>query len=222
MMNATDLKLDYFLFYDVANQILNEPIRAMGQFDEEPEALRLTDLNLFANPVSKNGEDLYDRHAHLTWYNVIDPAPEPTRIVEVANQFGEQKILTGKTIGFLAPTQKFEQGSQFPKELDHFKVYLVLKGKGIDKEVKLKDQFGDGEVEVCDPLAFAVPVRKQHGQNSFDIHNTDAHLLIYRITPRKLEKSVLIRDQFGRRQIHVYRSVLLAAPSKKQRWQVQD
>lgn len=221
MMNATDLKLDYFLFYDVANQVLNEPIRAQGQFDDEPESLRLTDLNLFANPVSKNGEELHDRYAHLTWYNVFDPAPEPTRSVEVANQFGQQKILTGRTIGFLAPTHKYEHGSQFPKELDHFKVYLVLHGEGIDKEVKLEDQFGDGKVDVFYPIAFAVPVWKQHGNATFDIHNDDAHLLIYRITPRNLEKSVLVRDQFGRRQLHVYRSLLLAAPSKKLNWKVQ-
>ena len=74
-MNAKDLKLDYFQFYDVANQILNEVILVQGQFDEEPERIRLTYLNLFANPVSKNGEELYNRHAHLIWYNVFDPVP---------------------------------------------------------------------------------------------------------------------------------------------------
>jgi hypothetical protein len=221
-MNAKDLKLDYFQFYDVVDQILNEPVLTQGQFDEQPEPIRLTYLNLFANPVSKNGEELYNKHAHLIWYNVFDPVPEPTRIVVVANQFGEQKILTGRTIGFLTPTQKHERGSKFPNELDHFKVYLVLHGQGIDKRVKLKDQFGADEADVYYPIAFAVPVRKQHWHGSFGVQNRDAHLVIYRITPRKLEKPVLARDQFGRHQLHVYRRLLLAAPSKKLKWQVED
>lgn len=221
-MTAKDFKLDYFQFYDVANQILHQSILAQGQFDEEPEVIGLTYLNLFANPVSKNGEDLYNRHAHLIWYNVFDPVPEPTRIVVFANQFGEQKILTGSTIGFLSPTQKYERGSKFPKELDHFKVYRVLQGEGVDKKVKLKDQFASTEVAVYYPIAFAVPVRKQHGHASFGVHNRDAHLAIYRITPRSLEKPVRARDQFGRHQLHVYRSILLAAPSKKLKWQVED
>ena len=67
-----------------------------------------------------------------------------------------------------------------------------------------------------------MPVRKQHGHASFGVQNREAHLAIYRITPRKLEKPVRARDQFGRHQLHVYRSVLLAAPSKKLNWKAED
>ena len=221
-MTAQDLKLDYFQFYDVANQRLGQNILVQGQFDEEPETIRLTQLNLFANPVSKNGEKLYNRNAHLIWYNVFDPAPEPTRVVVVENQFGKQKILIGRAIGFLSPTQKYELGSKFPKELDHFKVYQVLQGEQIGKQVTLKDQFDGNEVIVHYPVAFAVPVRKQHLHGSFGVHNREAHLVLYRITPRTVQKPVLTRDQFGRHQLYVYRSILLATPSKKLEWKVED
>ena len=221
-MTAQDLKLDDFQFYDVASQILDQTILVQGQFDEALEPIRLTQLNLFANPVSKSGEELHNRDAHLIWYDVFDPIPEPTRVVVVANQFGEQKTLIGRTISFLSPTQKYEPGSKFPKELDHFKVYGVLQGEQIGKQVTLKDQFGGNEVVVYCPVAFAVPVLKRHLQGSFDVHNREAHLVIYGITPRTLQKSVLARDQFGRHHLHVYRSVLLAAPSKKLNWKVED
>ena len=220
-MNANDLKLDYFKFYDVANQRINRDVLVQGQFDEEPEVIELVYLNLFANPVSKNGEEIFDKHAHLTWYNVFDPIPEPTRTVVFDNQFGTQKVLIGRTIALLAPAQKYEHGSEFPKRLDHFKVYLVLRSEPVGKEVKLEDQFGGDETVVHYPVAFAVPVRKQHWRRTFDINNEDAHLALYRITPRYEERSVLARDQFGRHRIHVYRSILLAAPSKKVEWQVE-
>ncbi len=220
-MTAKDHRLDYFKFYDVANDRISRDIMVQGQFDEEPEALELVYLNLFANPVSKNGEPIYDKHAHLIWYNVTDPIPDPTRVVVADNQFGTQKILTGRTIALLAPAQKVEPGSAFPIQLDHFKVYQVLDGEPVDRKVKLEDQFGAEEVEVRDPVAFAVPVKKEHGGHSFGINNEDAHLLLYRITPRWLQTSALARDQFGRHRISVYRGTLLAAPSRKVEWRVE-
>ncbi|MGH9662003.1 MAG: DUF7450 family protein, partial [Bryobacteraceae bacterium] len=141
-MTANELKLDYFKIYDVENREAEGDLVLRGQFDRRPERMRLKLLDYFANPVSKNGEPMHDKNAHLAWYRGVQP-PEPSRQVVLKNQFGKFVIRTGRGYGLLAPTQKVEQGSTFPRELDHYKVYrLADVERAPNKVLKLRDQFG--------------------------------------------------------------------------------
>ncbi len=218
-MNATDLNLDYFKFYDVANQGAGYVVGLQGQFDRSPEKVQCTYLNLFANPASKNGEAIVDKNAHLNWYDLYDPTPDPTRVVAYENQFGQAKMYIGRAYSLLVPAQKMEKGSAFPEKLDHYKVYQVLQGEPIVQGVTLEDQFGKSETKVYDPVFFAVPVKKWYEGQTYGIHNEKAHLVMYRIYPESVQKTIMVRDQFARRYEQVFRSVLLAAPSVKLKWQ---
>ena len=189
-----------------------------GQFDKEPEQAQLTYLNFFANPASKNGEPIYDKSAHLSWYNIYDPTPDPTREVVYQDQFGKRQIYIGRAYGLLVPTWKIEEGSSFPERLDHYKVYQVLQGEPVMKEVKLEDQFGRMEARVYYPRMFAVPVKKWYQGQTFGINNPDAHLAMYITDPNSTEKTIKTRDQFSQRIQNVFRSVLLGAPCKKLQW----
>lgn len=217
-MNAQELKLDHFKIYDVMDNRVDYQVTLQGQFDEEPEEAELLVLSHFANPVSKNQEPLYNHNAHLTWYRLYQPMPEPTRTVVVENQFGQHTLLIGRPFALLAPAQKRERGSQFPVELDHFKLYRVLGGEPLDEQVTLQDQFGSQEARVIFPLAFGVPVRKAYLGHISPIHNEKVHLLIYRITSQPVREGRPVRDQFGRRYLCFFRSVGLAVPSLKQEW----
>jgi len=218
-MTAQDLRLDYFKFYDLENRVAEGAVSLQGQFDKRPQRMQVTLLDFFANAVSKNGEPFYDRNAHLAWYRGVQPA-EPTRQVLVENQFGRVTIRIGKGYGLLVPTHKVEPGSAFPERLDHYKVYRLAEPVKVPSRViKLKDQFVGEAVTLGLPLFFAVPVKKRHGQQTFEIHNDLAHLLIYSITPRDIAKSIRLRNQFapgvaGR----VVRSLMLGAPSLKREW----
>lgn len=218
-MTAQELKLDYFKFYDIENREADADLQLQGQFDQGPRKMRLRLLDFFANPVSKNGEPLYDKNAHLTWYRGVQP-PEPPRRVLLENQFGKFDIRTGTGYGLLVPTQKLEPGSVFPEKLDHFKVYRLLDAEQVpEKVLKLKDQFGGEEARLRLPLYFAVPVKKRHGDKTFPIHNEKAHLLIFSITPKDLPKELKVRNQFTRGiSVKVVRSLMLAAPSIKLEW----
>lgn len=136
------------------------------------------------------------------------------------NQFGKFEIRTGTGYGLLVPTQKVESGSVFPKTLDHYKVYRLVDVEKIpDVTLKLRDQFGANEVRLRLPLYFAVPVRKRHDAKDYPIQNKRAHLLIFGITPRNLEKKVTLRNQFTRAtSVAMVRSVMLAVPSIKHEW----
>jgi hypothetical protein len=147
-MTAEDLKLDYFKFYDVENRDAAADVTLRGQFDKRPQKMQMRLLDFFANPVSKNGEPLYEKNAHLTWYRGVQPA-EPIRQAVVENQLGQFKIRTGTGWGLLVPTQKIEEGSAFPEELDHFKVYRLAEViQPPDMVFKLRDQFGSEEAKV--------------------------------------------------------------------------
>jgi len=220
-MAATELKLDYFKFYDVENHEAEGDILLRGQFDTHDQKMRLRLLDFFANPVSKNGEPLYNKNAHLAWYRGIQPA-EPLRQVVLENQFGKFDIRTGTGYGLLVPTQKVEQGSAFPEKLDHYKVYRLANAEQApDKVVKLQDQFGSDEVRLRFPLYSAVPVVKRHGDKVYPIHNERAHLLIFSITTRDFQKKIKLRNQFANGiSVSVVRSLMLAVPSLKLDWKL--
>jgi hypothetical protein len=218
-MTAKELKLDYFKFYDVANREVEGDVLLRGQFDQRPQKMRLRLLDYFANPVSKNDEPLYDKAAHLAWYRGVQP-PEPPRRVVLENQFGKFDIRTGTGYGLLVPTQKVEPGSVFPNELDHYKVYRLLDVEEVPQKVlKLRDQFGSDEVKLRLPLFFAAPVTKRVGDKTYPIHNQRAHLLIFSITTREVQKTIKLRNQFAKgTTVQVVRSLMLGAPSVKLEW----
>ena len=218
-MTAKDLKLDYFKFYNVANREVDGDVLLRGQFDQRPQKMRLRLLDYFANPVSKNNEPLYDKNAHLAWYRGVQPSEPPRRVV-LENQFGKFNIRIDRGFGLLVPTQKLEAGSVFPKELDHYKVYRVSDAEqSVDKALKLRDQFGSDEVKLRLPLYFAVPVTKRVGDKTYPVHNERAHLLIFSITTREVQKTIKLRNQFARgTSAQVVRSLMLGAPSVKLEW----
>jgi hypothetical protein len=220
-MTAKDLKLDYFKFYVIANRDAAADLTVRGQFDPRPVKMQLRLLDYFANPVSKNGEPIYNKNAHLTWYHGVQPA-EPFRSASIENQFGRFEIRTGTGWGLLVPSQKIETGSVFPQELDHFKVYRLADViQPPTATLKLRDQFGTEEVRLNYPLYFAVPVVKRVAQQTFPIHNDRAHLMIFSITNQKFEKTVKVRNQFTRSTaLTVVHSTMLAVPSLKHEWKL--
>lgn len=218
-MTAHELKLDYFKFYDVENKDAAGDILLKGQFDQRAQKMQVRLLDFFGNPVSKNGERILDKNAHLAWYRGIQAAEPPRRVV-LENQFGKFDIRTGTVYGLLTPTQKVEQGSVFPKELSHFKVFRLLDAEEAPgKVVKLRDQFGPDQATVRLPLYFAVPVAKRHGEKTFPVFNERAHLLIFSITTKAIEKAIRIRNQFhANAAVRIVRSLMLGVPSVKLEW----
>ena len=62
-------------------------------------------------------------------------------------------------------------------------------------------------------------MRKRHEDKDFPIQNKDAHLLIFSITTRTVEKTIKLRNQFANGiSATVVRSIMLAVPSIKHEW----
>jgi hypothetical protein len=222
-MNAHDLGLDYFQFYDAANQWVRAKVLLKDQFDRESEVSQVVFLDWFANPVSKNDEELFNRAAHFTAYYLYQSVPDPTRVVYYENQFGDGKVIIGRAGRLLVPAAKrTKEGTLYSRELSHYKVYQVLEGEPVNREVTLRDQFGGSEGLVGYPYGFAAPAEKEHEGRKHPIFNEKAHLVLYRFSPRRMSRGITVADQFGRYYLGIYANILLAVPSIKHEWKELD
>jgi hypothetical protein len=218
-VNAQDLKLDYFLMYDIVC-LMEKPmalqVTIQGQFDKEPRLCMLLNPDMFALPVSKNGEPICNGNVSLIYYQISQDAKDPARTVTVKNQFGEQKIQMSKAVGLLVPSKTMKDGKKLLGNLDHYKVYRVDEGPCLKERVELQGAFGASKGEVTCPRFFAVPVRKGIGRSwGIPIMNTRAHLVLYQITSGEMKKKVITTDQFGNHGLDLDGSTLFAVPSIK-------
>jgi hypothetical protein len=218
-MTATELRLDHFRIYDVENQAAKGALQTKGQFDGKARPGALQWLDAFGARTMKNKEKLFNEQANLTWYRFLQESSEPTRMVQIRNQFGNNKLWIGKVEALLCPARALESGSEPRNGPDHFKVYRVLDyGTIPNLVVTLKDQFGSEKAKVLVPDFFAVPVLKTVGAKKYPVVNPSAHLVIYRTSENALAKRVAVRDQFGKWQFKTIRAVALAVPSLKLKW----
>lgn len=214
-VSVTERGLDHFHVYDVDDAGVEATVELRGQFDrDKARTAGLGPLTHFANPVAKNGEPIVHDNAHLTFYRLRQREQEPGRAVRILNQFGRQDLKLGQPLLLAVPAEKQEEGSSFPKHLDHFKCYEAA-GQPIDRRVVLEDQFGRVISAVGKPRWFCVPVEKKHDGRVEPIKNPDAHLTLYELRPAEAGRSIRIEDQFGRRELKVLRSELLAVPTQK-------
>lgn len=224
MDDSKSLELDHFRAYDLVAQAVDYEVALRGQFDRKgAKKHRLVSLEHFSNPVDKNHEGRYNRHAHLNWYS-LDPATatEPTRTVTLANQFGKQVLTIGDGALLLVPCEKIEPGSRLARRLDHFKCYRVLEGSTpAAGAMGLKDQFlTSSRVRLEAPLFFCVPVAKTYRGNTEPLHNAKTHLTIYRISPREHSTRREVHDQFDEYKLTMLSTAMLAVPSRKLDWDV--
>ena len=174
----------------------------------------------FLNPTEKvHGEfdtPIHNPDHHLTVYYIELEFGEDYRTwnVEVENQFGHQYLTVTGPVALAVPTQK--EDHEPPVHLDHYLIYYVTEGPSIDEYVYLQDQFGDHpEVLVYEPMLFANPVKKTHGDTVTEIFYPDDHAVIYTTSVGPYEKSLRVANQFGDQDLDVLGPVGLAVPSQK-------
>jgi hypothetical protein len=232
MSLSVSARHNHFKLYVVKSAEPFEPIevKLKDQFNKEPYSVKLTYINYFANPVEKkHGRATYRiefPNAHLTWYKIQTEMKPVKRVVKIKNQFGEQRLVLGEAIFLAVPTQKVEEGSAFPREFNHFIAYRVIEHDSRKAAVVLKDQF-DGkpiEVKVLDPFLFCNPVVKIKGDKKSPIYNKIYHLTCYYIDPKgtasSTPKSIVIKNQFGKRQLYPQHYFTLCVPTDKLEFKV--
>ncbi len=216
--------LDHFQVYRVKTVAVSFDVKLTDQFDPAAKKGHLSAITHFANPSRKvHGQTqigIENTNAHLTWYTLKQPQAEPVRTVRFKNQFGQHSVDIREPRFLLVPTQKTSHaGSEFPKTLDHYKCYGVIKVNTAPPlpVVKLGDQFGTRTAQVGKPVLFCTPVKKQRNdEKPPDLFDAKNHLAIYALPPLPKAVSIKTKDQFGVRPLSVVSSVMLAVPTEKQ------
>jgi hypothetical protein len=216
--------LDHFQVYTVKKVAVSFDVRLTDQFDPAAKKGQVVAITHFSNPSRKvhgsTSFGIQNTNAHLTWYGLKQPLPEPVRTVRFRNQFGQHSVDIRDPLFLLVPTQKTSHaGSQFPKTLDHYKCYAVIKVNTAPPlpVVKLGDQFGTRTAQVGKPVLFCNPVRKQRkDEKPPALFDAKTHLAIYALPAAPKVVSIKTKDQFGERALNVLSSVMLAVPTEKQ------
>jgi hypothetical protein len=213
---------DYYDFPPV------DGVNLKDQFILDGEDVTVNGPVLFANPVQKTvpgGAPTPIEHEdeHYVWYHITGE-PFEKRGLQIDNQFGPQvlDVLSPDTLA--VPSQKISWG----QPLDHFKSYGAV---WVDEppatfpaDVQLEDQFITewlGEplmATVLDPVLFANPVNKEHGEVWTPVSNWDNHLTLYNIAYEEIMPvwHVTVDNQFGvGQELFLEGPTYLAVPTKK-------
>ena len=216
---------DHFKAYQLTPTIppLNVQVTLKDQFDLTFEPRIVLAPFRFANPVQKfhNGNitPITNPTAHLELYNLNPPPTSANRIVNIYNQFGEQRLLVRSSRFLAVPSQKNSIGQV--ENLDHFKCYDCVGTPLTNVVVDLTDQFHlEPQVQVLQPVLFCNPVIKIHNGTTPILHPAD-HLVFYAINPQPpFQIGVGSRNQFtvtgGQEQLQLREADLLGVPSLKQ------
>ncbi len=193
--------LDHFECYDVGNvHDVKQGVSLKDQFGSS--GVLVHQAVEFCNPVQKTHNNVVtpitNANGHLAIYKFDHDAfegsnEEPTRTVQVQNQFGKQ-TLTVTEVQFLAvPTEKNSLGT--PTGLSHFWCYQAT-GNPVVATVNLQDQFHtQNGLQLQRPALFCNPVQKVHGTQTFPILNPQG-LVCYNITRQAFKKTIAIVNQF--------------------------
>ena len=252
--------LDHFKCWTAEGASADRPAYLQDQFDQNTagavthESVVARRPEWFCNATQKKAFDpgtgtvhtagINNLNDHLTCYK-LEPLEQFAKwIVNVTNQFGDQRLQVIQPRDLCVPTQKRfvddirpEIGGGAPTNLDHFKCYTV-DGQPVVKVVQLQDQFdrlvGPNNFETVtqlQPYLLCNPVRKTVFTgyvnplaaskavrwNVTPIQHPEAHLVCYKIQPQELlPHSLVLQNQFGPQFVATNLSDLLCVPSLKQ------
>ncbi|HEY0630654.1 MAG TPA: hypothetical protein VGC98_01255 [Thermoleophilaceae bacterium] len=169
------------------------------------------------------------RLEHFACYTAPSGKGFKKRSVTLTDQFASRTASVQKGTFLCNPARKGSEPGVVNKH-DHLRCYQTDRGADVGATVLLRNQFGPFQADVHRPNALCVPstkqvVRKGHKppkppKQSF---KTD-HFQCYSIKPSGdfTARTVLIRDQFGKRKLAVGRPFELCAPTTKNRTPVRD
>ncbi len=217
------LRLEHFQCYPVIRSApdIEVEVGLSDQFSTDlEEKVLVRDARWFCNPTRKlhNRQEfgVRDIRQHLTFYWTLTERREPTRIVKIHNQFGQQTLRTHESLFLAVPTQKAVH--DLLQDIDHFKCYRATGRRVRRPSVGLSDQFilPVTRHRVRKPVAFCNPAQKQHTDIINPINNPRAHLTCYSMTAGDaFIGQTRIRNQFGPQRLLVGTPRVLCVPTRK-------
>jgi hypothetical protein len=162
------------------------------------------------------------RLEHFACYTAASGKGFKTRSVTLTDQFERRTANVLKGTVLCNPARKGAEQAVRNKH-DHLRCYQTDRGPILGTTVLLRNQFGPFQADVREANGLCVPSTKQilkKGQRPpkppKQIFRTD-HFQCYRIKPSGgfTARTILIRDQFGKRKVTIAKPFQLCAPATK-------
>jgi hypothetical protein len=213
---AQQFSIDHFQCYrSTPHKFKPRTVTLRDQF-RKSKARVASRLSL-CNPVSKNGEGIQDKTAHLVCYGIKSKPAFQRRDVEVRHQFTKgMRLRVIKPWRLCLPSGKSETSSE-PQDIPKLDHYLCYRTKPLDRfkpgRVKLEDQFGGVEGRISRAFQLCNPVSKNGG----DVLRPREHLVCHYLKAGKFDpRKVWITNQFEKgRRIKAIRRESLCLPALK-------
>ncbi len=224
-MRVITAAMDHFHGYKLADPLgFDDYVALSGQFDEGTFLpTHLLDLVAFANPVAKDGGEINKQTAHYTFYKIDAPDEFDQYTVDIENQFESTTFQLGEPKLMMAPAAKgADEESRIPISVDHCKCYKVSNSAPVGATVHLSDQWHDDleNVQIGRAVLFCIPVRKRHEGEVYRPRHREDHFTIYKITNGNVGwDAVVVKDQFGLKEIIPQVNDFLVVPTKKISWE---
>ena len=226
------LRGDHYKCYQVVRSFTQRRVRQVLLRDQFGNVRGSTAQAVeVCNPVQKIYRNkttrIRDTRRHLVAYRLTAPGQRP-RNISAQNQFGNQRLTTGKLTTLLLPAQKEQLQGNFRKipfrararVLDHYACYQANRPANRLRSVVLADQFESRTNVIPRNRAingFCNPTRKTYNKKTTNIRNPQAHLTSYRLTGRRKsgQRTVRVQTQFGRYRVITGNATRLLVPSAK-------
>ena len=215
-------RLEHFVCYAVG-KAGEKPVEAdlTDQFGKRTAKVDRESGGELCNPVRKNKElKVRNKHDHLRCY-VTDAGPTVDRKVLLRNQFlpFAAQVLEARSLCVPSTKQVVPKSGKVGKApaqrflVDHFQCYRIKQGeKHKQRTVLLRDQFGRRKLKVRNPSKVCAPVQK----NDEAVEHPVQHLVCYRFRKAKrVQRRLLVQNQFGKEELRTGRPVELCVPSIK-------
>lgn len=228
-------QVDHHLCYVATGKFpIPSGVELFNQFAPRGFRPRIGAVAIHCNPVVKivqtsTGNRVFpitNPAAHLLCFRMA-AATQPSRVVQVTNQFGTGTLITGQPNLLCLPSWKGIKAppnmkAPQPPGLSHFTCYPVKEAPGTAgyqvPPLMLKDQFSRQAIPVkvgSVPQELCLPTKKVIGKKVFPIVNAMTHLLCFPVSQTPVITPVFDQNQFGTEKVNILRSRWLCLPSTK-------
>jgi hypothetical protein len=225
---ATTSVIDHQLCYTAAATGFKIPTSVMlaNQLNTAAFPIKIGPVAFHCNPVEKivpTGKvfPINFPNDHLLCWSISAPT-QPVHTVQVANQFGTARLVTGQPNYLCLPSWKSLTGppvepTAAPPGLGHFACYPVQGSGYKPPPVMLQDEFSPGAAVSAQvspqPQELCVPTEKIVNGKVYKIIKPQWKLLCFPVTPTPIVNPVFDKNQFGNRPVTIEKTATLCPPS---------
>lgn len=189
------------------------PIDVKSVLDAERRTIELEGPRYFSSSVGALNRAAKKPTAHLSWYQISEPAPAERRdiaVLDLVRGMQAEPLSIGAVEFFLSPAQRITSGAPdpIPDGLDHFMAYRIHDAGAVEVTSKLSNgsASASSERKLATPRFLCVPAEEWHHEEYFEVTHPSTCFVVYELDEQASDQSIALIDQFGLNQFATKKS----------------